>query len=71
MTKVRRSNRISMIPSRQLVPGDIVVFEAGDTVSADMRLIEAARLETDESTLTGESLPAPEKILRQSIKRLP
>ncbi|MDW7774518.1 MAG: cation-transporting P-type ATPase [Desulfobulbaceae bacterium] len=57
VAKVRRSGRIEKIPSWKLVPGDIVVFEAGDTVSADMRLIEAARVEADESTLTGESLP--------------
>jgi len=58
MTKVRRGGRVRAIASRLLVPGDIVVFEAGDVVSADMRLLEAARLEADESTLTGESLPA-------------
>jgi len=57
MTKVRRRGRLVRIPSRQLALGDIVVFEAGDTVSADMRLFEAARVEVDESTLTGESLP--------------
>lgn len=58
MTKVRRGGRLEKIPSWKLVPGDIVIFEAGDTVSADMRLIEAARVEADESSLTGESLPA-------------
>ncbi len=57
MTTVRREGRIKAIPSRRLVPGDIVVFEAGDTVSADMRLIESAGIKADESTLTGESLP--------------
>ncbi|MCA1764932.1 MAG: HAD-IC family P-type ATPase, partial [Desulfobulbaceae bacterium] len=57
MTTVRRNGRIKEIPSRRLVPGDIVVFEAGDTVSADLRLIESAGIKVDESTLTGESLP--------------
>ncbi len=62
MTRVRRNSRILKIPSQELVPGDIVVFEAGDTVSADLRLIEAARLEIDESSLTGESLPVAKNI---------
>jgi Ca2+-transporting ATPase len=61
ITKVRRGDRTEKIPSWRLVPGDIVVFEAGDTVSADMRLLEAARVEADESTLTGESVPVAKK----------
>jgi len=40
MTKVRRGGRVRTIASRLLVPGDIVVFEAGDVVSADMRLLK-------------------------------
>ena len=61
MSRVRRNGRIRKLPSWRLVPGDIVVFEAGDTVSADLRLLEAARVEADESTLTGESMPAVKK----------
>ncbi|MDI3482775.1 MAG: P-type Ca2+ transporter type [Candidatus Methanomethylophilaceae archaeon] len=43
-------------PADELVPGDIITFEAGDKVPADSRLIEAVNLEVDESFLTGESL---------------
>ena len=45
------------IPSREVVPGDVVLLAAGDRVPADLRLIEANLLEVDESLLTGESLP--------------
>jgi Ca2+-transporting ATPase len=45
------------IDSRNLVPGDLMIFEPGTYVSADCRVIEAARLRVDESSLTGESLP--------------
>ncbi len=56
-TVVMRDGNIQEIPAGQLVPGDIVVLEGGDIVTADIRLIEAAKLQADESTLTGESLP--------------
>jgi Ca2+-transporting ATPase len=55
--KVLRGGRVSQIPAQDLVPGDIVILEGGDLVAADVRLIEASKLQTDESTLTGESLP--------------
>jgi len=45
------------IPSREVVPGDVVLLAAGDRVPADLRLMEANLLEVDESLLTGESLP--------------
>ncbi len=55
--KVRRGGRVIEIPADEIVPGDITLFEGGDVISADIRLIEASRLRVDESTLTGESLP--------------
>jgi Ca2+-transporting ATPase len=45
------------VPARELVPGDVVIIEAGDRVPADMRVIEAHSLQTQEATLTGESTP--------------
>ena len=54
---VRRDGRLERVPASDLVPGDLVVFEAGDVLVADMRLVAASRLEVDESPLTGESLP--------------
>ncbi|HEX2433230.1 MAG TPA: HAD-IC family P-type ATPase, partial [Gaiellaceae bacterium] len=57
MAHVRRGGQLSDIPAEELVPGDIVVFEAGDKVPADGRLLVAATLEIEESALTGESVP--------------
>jgi Ca2+-transporting ATPase len=54
--RVRREGRARLIPAEELVPGDIVLLEAGDAVPADLRLVEASRLAADESTLTGESV---------------
>jgi Ca2+-transporting ATPase len=55
--RVRRDGEIREIPSRDLVPGDVVVVEAGNLVGADMRLLDQKDLEADESVLTGESAP--------------
>ncbi|GAA5980884.1 hypothetical protein JCM10908_003901 [Rhodotorula pacifica] len=54
---VIRNSKIQTIPSPQVVVGDIVEIKTGDTVPADMRLIETVNFETDEALLTGESLP--------------
>ena len=56
-TVVMRDGLLKQIPASALVPGDIVVFEGGEIVTADIRLLEAAKLQADESTLTGESMP--------------
>ncbi len=55
--KVIRSGKLNEISATKLVPGDIVAFEGGDIISADMRLIETSKLQVDESMLTGESVP--------------
>ncbi|MGF1509738.1 MAG: cation-translocating P-type ATPase [Myxococcota bacterium] len=54
---VQRDGRVTTISAEDLVPGDIVRIEGGDVVSADLRLLAASKLEADESTLTGESIP--------------
>jgi len=56
--RVRRDGQVREVAAETLVPGDIVLVEGGDVVSADMRVIEGARLAADESILTGESVPA-------------
>lgn len=55
--KVRRDGQVQEVAAHDLVPGDIVLLEGGDLVSADMRLLTAAKLQVDESALTGESVP--------------
>ena len=54
---VRREGKLAELKAEQLVPGDIVILEEGRTVPADLRLIQSVNLKTDESSLTGESLP--------------
>jgi Ca2+-transporting ATPase len=61
-TKVRRGGAVSEIPAEELVPGDIVLLDSGDIVTADLRLLEAANLQCDESTLTGESIAVSKTI---------
>ncbi|NWF55156.1 MAG: HAD-IC family P-type ATPase, partial [Syntrophaceae bacterium] len=53
---IREGHQIT-VPSRELVPGDIVLLEAGNYVPADMRLIESVNLKVEEASLTGESVP--------------
>ena len=55
--KVVRNGNMVVIPSSDLVPGDIVVLETGDYIPADLRIIEAVNLKSQESSLTGESVP--------------
>lgn len=55
--RVRREGKTQTVPSRELVPGDIILVEAGDAISADSRLIKVANLRVQEASLTGESEP--------------
>jgi P-type Ca2+ transporter type 2C len=54
---VRRGGQVMDVPAEELVPGDVVFFEAGDKIPADGRLLVAATLEIEEAGLTGESTP--------------
>ncbi|WIV13799.1 cation-translocating P-type ATPase [Proteiniborus sp. MB09-C3] len=56
-TLVRRDGEVKEINSEQIVPGDIVIIDAGRYIPADIRLIESANLQIEESALTGESVP--------------
>lgn len=56
-SKVLRDGKVQVIPSREVVPGDVLILEAGDKVSCDGILVEVYGLMVDESTLTGESVP--------------
>ena len=56
-SKVVRNGEVTVVPAKELVPGDIVVLDTGDYIPADLRIIEAVNLKSQESSLTGESVP--------------
>src|SRR5215470_13281023 len=56
--RTMRDGEARMIPAEELVPGDIVLLESGDKIPADLRLVDAKNLRTEEAALTGESVPA-------------
>lgn len=56
--RVRRGGREQIVPVREIVPGDIVILEAGDMIPADGRFLRTESVTVDESVLTGESVPA-------------
>ena len=58
------------VPSRDIVPGDILILSAGDRIAADSRLVEAVNLKTDESVLTGESLPVSKHTIALADSKL-
>ncbi len=55
--RVRRDGHSEMVPVERVVPGDVIILEAGDIVPADLRLLQVDNLQCDESALTGESAP--------------
>ena len=57
VAKVLRNGSVTVVPSKELVPGDIVILDTGDYVPADLRIIEAINLKAQEASLTGESVP--------------
>jgi Ca2+-transporting ATPase len=60
--RIRRSGTARFVPASHLVPGDIVLLDGGDLVPADLRIVNAANLACDESTLTGESLAVDKQV---------
>ncbi|MCL2342204.1 MAG: HAD-IC family P-type ATPase [Firmicutes bacterium] len=64
VAKVIRNGKLEVLPSRELVPGDIVIIETGDYIPADLRIIEAINLKSQESALTGESVPVEKEVGR-------
>ncbi len=69
-TKVLRDGEVKIIDSSQIVPGDIIIFEEGDQVSADARIIESINMLVNESLLTGESAPVSKFIKKISQEKL-
>jgi sodium/potassium-transporting ATPase subunit alpha len=57
-TKVVRGGALRQVPATELVPGDVILLEAGDILPADCRLVEACSVRVNNATITGESLPA-------------
>lgn len=68
---VKRDGNLKEIPSEQLVPGDIVLIDAGRFIPADLRLIETANLKIEESSLTGESVPVDKDASWRSEVEIP
>ena len=70
--RVIRDNQEQQIMTEDLVPGDIIILAEGDKISADARLLESSDLQTDQSTLTGESNPVrktADAVLREGLSR--
>ena len=67
LAKVIRDGRLDRLDTEALVPGDLIVLEAGDLVPADARILECANLKADESAITGESVP----VSKQAVPSLP
>ena len=68
--RVRRAGRVNTVPASDLVPGDLVLLEAGSRVSADGRLVESAGLQIQEAALTGESVPVGKQTAPLSVPDL-
>ena len=62
LARVRRDGRAALVPAAEVVPGDLLLLEAGDLVAADARLIEAHVLRCNEAALTGESVPVDKRV---------
>jgi Ca2+-transporting ATPase len=60
--KVLRDGSVKIVESRSLVPGDVLILEAGERITADCRIMEALHLKVNESVLTGESVPVEKEL---------
>ena len=67
--KVKRNDKIIVINTKELVPGDIIYLESGETVPADIRILSCENLKVDESELTGESVPVQKSsdVLKENL----
>ena len=67
--KVKRDDKIIVINTKELVPGDIIYLESGETVPADIRMLSCESLKVDESALTGESVPVQKSadVLKENL----
>ena len=61
-SKVRRNGTTQLLDAIEIVPGDLLVLEAGDRIAADARLLDSANFRVNESTLTGESMPVEKSV---------
>lgn len=68
--KVIRDGKLIVVPSKELVPGDIVELETGDYVPADIRIVEAFNLKSQEASLTGESVPVEKMAVATDKKNI-
>jgi Ca2+-transporting ATPase len=70
IARVRRNSSEAIVDAEELVPGDIIILNAGDRVPADVRLLEAFSLQAEESALTGESATVDKDVAPVSVKAL-
>jgi len=68
--KVTRDNAVMTLPAAELVPGDLVLIEAGDDIPADCRVLEAFGARVDNATITGESVPLPRDARPSAVEDL-
>ena len=71
VAKVRRDGEVSEVPAEEIVPGDIVIVDAGDRVPADGRVILAATLQIEEGALTGESVAVEKRVDAITVPDVP